>query len=58
MTATLFLIPSPLGEALDQDSFPPQIKTIIEQIDHFIVENEKEARKFIKKIAPKKYNPP
>ena len=54
MTATLFLIPSPLGEALDQDSFPPQIKTIIEQIDHFIVENEKEARKFIKKIAPEK----
>jgi 16S rRNA (cytidine1402-2'-O)-methyltransferase len=54
MTATLFLIPSPLGEALDQDSFPRYIKTIIEQTDHFIVENEKEARRFIKKIAPEK----
>jgi 16S rRNA (cytidine1402-2'-O)-methyltransferase len=30
---------------------------VIEQVDHFIVENEKTARRFIKKITPKKSQP-
>ncbi len=54
MTATLFLIPSPLGEQLEETYFPPQIKQTISVLDHFIVENEKEARRFIKKITPEK----
>ncbi|MEC7173006.1 MAG: SAM-dependent methyltransferase [Bacteroidota bacterium] len=54
MTPTLYLIPSPLGEEFNQDDFPRQIKYIIEKLDYFIVENEKEARRFIKKITTKK----
>lgn len=54
MTSTLYLIPSPLGEAFDPDAFSKQAKSIIEKLDYFIVENEKEARRFIKKITPDK----
>ena len=54
MAATLYLIPSPLGEEFQPDIIPPQIKKIIEKINYFIVENEKEARRFIKKISIKK----
>jgi len=54
MTATLFLIPSPLGEQLGEEYFPPLIKQSINGLNHFIVENEKEARRFIKKINPEK----
>ena len=42
MTPILYLIPSPLGEEFDQDDFPKQIKSVIEKLDYFIVENEKE----------------
>ena len=54
MTPTLYLIPSPLGETFLPETFPNEIKSIIEKLDYFIVENEKEARRFIKKIAPGK----
>ncbi|MDB2521146.1 SAM-dependent methyltransferase [Flavobacteriaceae bacterium] len=54
MTPTLYLIPSPLGEAFQPSAFPNQLKSIIEKLDYFIVENDKEARRFIKKIAPDK----
>lgn len=54
MAATLYLIPSPLGEEFHPDIFPPQVKKIIEKMNHFIVENEKEARRFIKKITIEK----
>jgi 16S rRNA (cytidine1402-2'-O)-methyltransferase len=50
----LFLIPCPLGDLAPLDSLSPQIKTAIEQQQHFIVENEKEARRFIKRISPEK----
>jgi 16S rRNA (cytidine1402-2'-O)-methyltransferase len=36
---------------------PYSVKTIVEMVDHFIVENEKSARRFIKKITPKKSQP-
>ena len=54
MSAYLYLIPSPLGEDFNPQSFPHEIKSTIEKLNYFIVENEKEARRFIKKIAPKK----
>ena len=54
MNPTLYLIPSPLGEEFHPDAFPNEIKSIIEKLDYFIVENEKEARRFIKKITPDK----
>ena len=36
------------------DVLPNQVKTCIEQLDYFIVEHSKSARKFIKSIAPEK----
>ena len=53
----LFLIPSTLGDNEPLEVLPISIKRAIEDIDHYIVENEKTARRFIKKISPRKSQP-
>ncbi len=53
----LFLIPTTLGENEPLEVLPISIKRAIEEIDHYIVENEKSARRFIKKISPRKPQP-
>lgn len=53
----LYLIPSTLGDNEPLEVLPISIKRAIENIDHYIVENEKTARKFIKKISPRKSQP-
>lgn len=53
----LYLIPTTLGENEPLEVLPISIKRAIEQIDHYIVENEKSARRFIKKISPRKSQP-
>tara|TARA_B110000003_G_scaffold130537_2_gene132621 strand:+ start:5050 stop:5754 length:705 start_codon:yes stop_codon:yes gene_type:complete len=53
----LYLIPTTLGENEPLEVMPYSVKKTIEQIDHYIVENEKASRKFIKKITPKKSQP-
>jgi len=50
----LYLIPTTLGNNEPLEVLPISVKKIIEQVDHFIVENEKSARRFIKKISPRK----
>jgi 16S rRNA (cytidine1402-2'-O)-methyltransferase len=50
----LYLIPTTLGNTEPLEVLPLTIKRTIEHIDHFIVENEKTARRFIKKITPRK----
>lgn len=50
----LYLIPTTLGETNPLNVLPNTVKEKIEQIDIFIVENEKTARRFIKTIAPSK----
>lgn len=55
--APLYLIPSTLGETEPLEVLPLPIKGAIEKIDHYIVENEKTARHFIKKISPRKSQP-
>ena len=50
----LFLIPTTLGDNEPLEVLPISIKRTIENIDYFIVENEKTARAFIKKISSKK----
>ncbi|MGB5404685.1 MAG: SAM-dependent methyltransferase [Robiginitalea sp.] len=50
----LYLIPTTLGVTEPLEVLPLTIKRTVEQIDHFIVENEKTARRFIKKITPRK----
>lgn len=54
MQGKLYLIPTTLGETEPLEVMPLSIKKVIEEIDYYIVENEKSARRFIKKIAPKK----
>lgn len=53
----LYLIPSTLGDTAPLEVLPISIKGAIERIDHYIVENEKTARHFIKKISPRKPQP-
>ncbi len=47
----LYLIPTTLGDNAPLEVLPISVKKIIEQIDTYIVENEKTARRFIKKIS-------
>lgn len=53
----LYLIPTTLGENEPLEVLPISIKRAIENIDHYIVENEKSARRFIKKVSPRKSQP-
>jgi 16S rRNA (cytidine1402-2'-O)-methyltransferase len=48
----LFLIPSFLGSDNQSEVFPVLNKEIILNIRHFIVEEERSARRFLKKISP------
>jgi 16S rRNA (cytidine1402-2'-O)-methyltransferase len=50
----LYLIPVTLGECDPLDVLPQMVKRTIELIDHYIVENEKDARRLIKSIHPEK----
>lgn len=49
--STLFLIPSLLGND-NADEIPESTKTEVRKLKHFIVENSKEARRFLKVIHP------
>jgi 16S rRNA (cytidine1402-2'-O)-methyltransferase len=54
----LYLLPVPLGEDADpKEVLPDTVARSIEFIDHYIVENEKTARRFIKAILPSKKQP-
>lgn len=50
----LYMIPQTLGDASSLDHLSPKIKQIISSLDYFVVENEKDARRFIKRICPDK----
>ncbi len=57
MKGKLYLIPTTLGDNEPLEVMPLSVKKVIEEVDYFIVENEKSARRFIKKITPKKSQP-
>jgi len=46
-----------LGDNAPLEVLPISVKKIIESVNHYIVENEKTARNFIKKISPGKSQP-
>ncbi|GGX28617.1 SAM-dependent methyltransferase [Aquimarina muelleri] len=50
----LYLIPTRLGDDMPLEVLPISIKKVLEQVNHYIVENEKPARRFIKKVSPSK----
>ena len=47
----LYLIPTTLGDNAPLEVLPMSVKKVIEDVNTFIVENEKTARRFIKKIS-------
>lgn len=50
----LYLIPTTMGESDPMDVLPQTVRRTIEVIDHYIVENDKTARKSIKAVYPEK----
>jgi 16S rRNA (cytidine1402-2'-O)-methyltransferase len=50
----VYLIPTTLGDNEPLEVLPLSVKKHIENLTYYIVENEKTARRFIKKIVPKK----
>ena len=52
MQASLYLIPVPLGETKLDRILPSYNREIIDSIHHFIVENVRTARRFLKKSNP------
>lgn len=50
----LYVIPTRLGDDVPLEVLPISIKKVLEQVNHYIVENEKPARRFIKKVSPSK----
>lgn len=50
----LYLIPTTLGDNEPLEVLPLSVKKIVQNTRYFIVENEKSARRFIKKITPRK----
>ncbi|HPT14316.1 MAG TPA: SAM-dependent methyltransferase [Bacteroidales bacterium] len=49
----LYLFPSPLGDAAVDDCLPPLNRHILNTLDHFIVEELRTARRFLKKAGYK-----
>lgn len=52
--AKLYLIPTTLGDNDPSEVLPVIVKNVIQHLDNFIVENEKTARRFVKKLCPEK----
>lgn len=50
----LYLVPTTLGDNDPLEVLPISVKRLIDRTDYFIVENEKTARRFIKRISPEK----
>lgn len=50
----LYLIPTTLGDNEPLEVLPLSVRKTIDEVNYFIVENEKSARRFIKKITPRK----
>ena len=53
----IYLIPNTLGDTPPLEVLPLLVKKAVEHISIFLVENEKNARRFIKLVAPKKSQP-
>lgn len=51
---TLYLIPVTLGDDIISKALPPDVVAITQQLETFVVENEKTARRFLSAIKPLK----
>ena len=50
----LYLIPNLLGEVRIDTSLPPLVSATVRRLTHFVVEDEKSARHFIKLLCPER----
>lgn len=55
--APLYLIPSRIADTEPLEVLPLSIKKVVDSIDHYIVENEKTSREFIRRVHPGKAQP-
>ena len=46
----LYLIPSTLGETEIDNVIPPYVRNLVNQIDHYIVEEERTVRRYLRKL--------
>ncbi len=53
-TGKLYLIPSLMGEVEPLEVLPMAVRKVMDMVEHYIVENEKTARAFIKRVHPSK----
>ncbi len=53
-TGTLYLIPVTLGGDNISQVLPPDVVSLAQKLEHFVVENEKSARQFLSLIKPHK----
>lgn len=53
----LYLLPTTLGNNDPREVLPQSVRHVVEKIDHYIVENEKTARRSIKNLVPEKSQP-
>lgn len=53
----IYLVPSLLGPVEPLEVLPMAAKKILDKVDHYLVENEKSARAFIKQVLPSKSQP-
>jgi len=51
---SIYLIPNTLGEDNFTGVLPTDVVSLVESLDYFIVENEKTARAYIKRLLPEK----
>lgn len=54
MKGTLYLVPAPLGEGPLEAILPQDVRTLANRIDHWVVENAKTARRFLKLYGPER----
>ncbi|MBL8508138.1 MAG: SAM-dependent methyltransferase, partial [Chitinimonas sp.] len=54
MKGTLYLVPAPLGEGPLEAILPQDVRTQANRIDHWVVENAKTARRFLKLYGPER----
>ncbi|WP_028375709.1 SAM-dependent methyltransferase [Leeuwenhoekiella sp. MAR_2009_132] len=53
----LYLIPTTLGDTAPLEVMPGMVQRIVDDLDEFVVENEKTARRFIKQLCKDKSQP-
>ena len=53
----LYLIPTTLGDTAPLEVMPGMVQKIVDDLDEFVVENEKTARRFIKQLCKDKSQP-